>query len=123
MKVQPLIGRLPLLPGESLRSFMARLAKFNDYEPRSILSSLLWESGEFAFGGRLGYPSRASQFSYLEALTSIAAYDLYKATAHTFTHILTTPEDEEEYLELAHAKYVPLMPKGVIGRQIRSQDA
>ncbi len=54
MTIQPLIGRLPLLPGESLPSLIARLAKFNNYEPRSILYSIIMESGEFKVRGRLG---------------------------------------------------------------------
>src|SRR6266567_2808355 len=119
--IQPLLNRLPLLPGESLLSLLARLAKCNHYEPRSILSSLIKKSGEFKARGRLGYPSRISQFRYLEALTNVAIYDLYRATAHAFTDILTPPEDEVEYLELDHDLTVPLLSKGVVAKQMRSE--
>src|SRR5437016_4610189 len=97
--VQPLLNRFPLLAGESLLSLLARLAKWNHYEPRSILSSLIKQSGEFKVNGTLGSPSQISQFKYLESLTKLAPYDLYRATAHTFTGILTPPENEIEYLE------------------------
>src|SRR5260221_3880601 len=121
MITQPLLCHPPLLPGESLLSLIARLAKFNNYEPRSILSSLIKESGEFKARGRLGSPSRISQFKYLESLTKLAPYDLYRATAHIFTSILTPPENEVEYLELDHDLTVPLLSQGVVARQLRSE--
>ena len=96
MGLQPLICHPPLLPGESLPSLLARLAKLNGYEPRNILSKIIRESANLKSVEELGCPSRASLFGVIADLTNAKIYELYSATAHYFTHLLTSPETEIE---------------------------
>lgn len=128
MSIQPLIYHPPLLPGESLPSLLARLAKFNDYEPRGILFTTIRElekvnrirgSEKANYTIRLGCPSQTSLFECISALTNISPYGLYRATAHCFTHILTPPEIEIKYLELASNLSVSLLSQNIASKQIR----
>lgn len=108
MSLQPLICRLPLLPGESLPSLLARLARENEYEPPSLLLGLLREPEE-SLKIRLVCPMRASTFERIVSLSCISPYELYKATAHSFTQVLTPPESTFEYLELCNDAHLPLL--------------
>jgi hypothetical protein len=107
LSMQPLICRAPLLPGESLPSLLACLATINSYEPRSILFSIIRDPGKFRSKDRRRCPSQICQFRRIEVLTNIAPYEQYRATSHYFTPILTPPENEIEYLELAHGLSIP----------------
>jgi TniQ/Helix-turn-helix domain len=123
MITQPFLYHPPLLPGESLPSLIARLAKNNDYEPRGLLSSIIRESGKFKRSTRLGCPSLASHFRWIGTLTNKTPYELYKATAHRFTSVLTPPENEIEYFELAESLSLPLLSRGVALKQVRPEYA
>ena len=124
MRLQPLICHPPLLPGESLPSLLARLAKLNDYEPRSLLSSIIRNFLNLPYATRLGFPSHSSLFDTLEALTTIAASELHRATAHHFTYLLTPPEKEIEYLELSlGGTYIPLLSKESARNRMRPEHA
>lgn len=130
MSIQPLLSHPPLVPGESLPSLLARLAKLNSYEPRRILFTLIRELGKVKdnrglekakYSNKLGCPSQITLFECIGALTTNALHELYKATAHYFTPILTPPENEIEYLDLAHGLSVPLLSKGIAHRQVRPE--
>lgn len=82
MSVQPLLGRRQILLSESLPSLLARLAKCNNYEPRSILSMIIREFVNLRGGTRLGCPSDTSLFEAIAAFTKIEPFELQKATSH-----------------------------------------
>src|SRR3989304_5923586 len=84
------LRRRDLRPGESLPSFLARLAKLNHYDPPSILDGLC-----------LGYrkareqaqrPVSIETFERLALLTGVDPTALYTATAHRFAPVLTPPD-------------------------------
>jgi excisionase family DNA binding protein len=122
MRLQPLNCHPRLLPGESLPSLLARLAKVNNYEPRSILSSIIRESANLGQIKRLGCPSQAL-FEIIMALTNIEICDLYKASAHYFTCILTPPEIEIECIELSDFLSVPFLLRGIANKNLRPENA
>jgi excisionase family DNA binding protein len=123
MKVQPLICHPPLLPDESLSSLLERLAKFNNYEPRSILSTIIRESVNLRGIRRLGCPSQTTLFETIAALTNIEPFELQKATSHYFTGILTPPENEIECLEISDVLSIPLLSKGIANKHLRPEYA
>lgn len=119
-QLQPLLARRPLLPGESLPSLMERLARANSYEPPSLLLRLLRES-ERNFNIQLVRPFRASTFERITSLTNINPYNLYKATAHSFTNVLTPPESPFEYLELLNDAFIPLLSRRDAAQHLRPE--
>ncbi len=123
MITQPLLGHPPLLPGESLSSLIARLAKINEYEPRSILTSMIRESWKYGRRVGLSYLSLASQFTWLGVLTNVEPYELYRATTHRFSSILTPPENEITSIELSNGLSVPLLSRNIVHRQVRPEYA
>ena len=123
MKIQPLLSHPPLEPGESLPSLLARIAKSNNYEPRSILFTVIRDVAKVEYIHRLSRLSQVSQFECLGALTKVTPYELYKSTDHHFAHILTPPEHKIEYIELTPSLSVPLLPNGTARKQIRSEYA
>jgi hypothetical protein len=123
MITQPLLNHPPLLPGESLPSLIARLAKLNEYEPRSILSSVIREAWKYGRKTRLSYLSQAFQFRWLGALTNIEPYGLYRATGHCFSSISTPPEHKIESIELSDGLSVPLLSGSIAHRHLRPEYA
>ncbi len=123
MRLHPLICHPPLLSGESLPSLLARLAKLNDYEPRSLLSTIIRESANLGNIKRFGHPLQASLFETIAALTNIEISELYKASAHCFACILTPPESEIERLELSDGLSVPFLRASIAKRHLRPEFA
>jgi TniQ len=127
--VQPLLNRFPLLPDESLPSLIMRLAVSNYYEPPSVLWSILSkprvEIVEYRHGSnfKLGCLANTSMFERLAGFTMLGAFDLYKATAHRFTHVLTPPEDTIKSIELSSGIVVDLLAQGVANLHIRAEHA
>ena len=83
---RPLLCRIPLLPGESLGSYLTRLAAVNCYDPPSLLTRLC--------GRRLGvkslrrrsliHPNRAEIFEVLASLGGLTPRELANASIHYF---------------------------------------
>src|SRR6266567_4611078 len=72
--------------------------------------------------GILGCPSQAL-FEIIMALTNIEICDLYKASAHYFTCILTPPEIEIECIELSDVLSVPFLLRGIANKNLRPENA
>lgn len=123
MTTQPLLCHPPVLPGESLPSLIARLARLNEYEPRSILTSMIREAWKYDRNARLSYLSLASQFRWLGTLTIIEPYELYRATEHRFVSVLTPQENEIESIELANGLSVPILARSIAHRHVRPEYA
>src|SRR5438132_10770363 len=95
-----LLVRTAILPGESLQSLLMRLSRLNDYDIPDTLFQILQEgvSNQQGLKDRIALPRRIEMYQRLEALTGIDIPDLYAASAHRFTTILTPPGISIEFL-------------------------
>lgn len=101
ISLRPLLCRGLLLPGESLLSYLNRLAAVNCYEPASILIKV-FDKHLAALGLRdnLAYPKHPETFDMLASLTCLSPRELANASVHYFAHapILTKMERSRIYL-------------------------
>lgn len=123
MNRQPtrLLRRSQLLPGESLPSFLARLAKLNYYDPPSVLGGLClsrWGSRDQA-----SYPWNVETFERIAALTGTEPLVLYAATAHHFASILNPPARPLESLKLSTGQVVPCLMTRNLAQHLRPEAA
>ncbi len=111
-----LLVRTAIQPGESLQSLLTRLSRLNDYDVPDTLFQILLEgvSKQEALKDRTALPRRIEMYQRLEALTRVRAPDLYAASAHHFTTILTPPDISIEFLEISVGISVPLLLPGAL---------
>ncbi len=120
-----LLKRTSVQPGESLQSLLARLSWLNDYDAPDTLSQILQEGRgkQGILKDRASLPRQAEMYQRLEALTGLGVSDLYAASAHRFTNILTPPDQPIQLLEILHDKYSPLLAQSLTSKQIRPTSA
>lgn len=108
----PLLRRSLLLPGESLPSFLIRLAHLNYFDPPQRLERMCLTDWD-----RLAQTSRpvsVETFERMAVLTRTEPLALYATTAHRFASILTPPDRPAKWLRLPGNRVVPcLMPQGL----------
>ncbi len=86
----PLLRRTPLLPGESLPSLVERLAQLNHYGSTSVLTWLCRAQREPPQNlDQPACPLFGATFLRLAHLTQLPAAELWAASAHRFTPLLT----------------------------------
>ncbi len=115
-----LLVRTAILPGESLQSLLMRLSRLNDYDVPDTLFQILQEgvSKQQALKDRTALPRGIEMYQRLEALTGIGVLDLYAASAHRFTTILTPPSISIEFLELSEGISTPLLAWSLATKQL-----
>lgn len=99
--LRPLLCRGPLLPDESLPSYLARLATSNRYEPPSILTKLCDQYlAALGLRDRLDRPKHPQTLEMLAALTCQPPRDLALASVHRFSQapVLARTEEPRRYL-------------------------
>ncbi len=109
-KALKLPGHPSLMPGESLASFLVRLARANFYDPPSILTRLILDGEPGSVKDSLSYPRQASTFERIATLTGIEARELYAATPHALGRVLTFPANKVDLLWLRGGASVSLLP-------------
>src|SRR5216684_3606469 len=121
----PLLVRTAIQPGESLQSLLTRLSRLNDYDVPDTLFQILLEgvSKQEALKDRTALPRRIEMYQRLEALTRVSAPDLYAASAHRFTTILTPPDISIEFLEKLEDTSTPLLAWSLATKQLRPASA
>ena len=119
-----LLRRTLICPGESLNSYLARLAKLNSYYPPGMLS-------EHAIGAanelgqvrdRINLPTWVTTYEQLAILTRTDATHLYASTTHKFAPVLTPPEGIIPCISFADES-VSLLPSGIASKQLRPTQA
>jgi hypothetical protein len=115
-----LLCRSPLLPGESLPSLVARLTKLNRYDSSTMLDRLCLVDLP---GQRVGHPIQPVIFERMANLTQIDPVQIYQATRHYFTPILTPPGVDTRILTLPGGEMAPLLPQRQAGMQLRPDTA
>lgn len=116
-----LLRRSPLFAGESLPSFLIRLAKLNYYDPPSILEGLClthWGSREPA-----SYPLSVQVFERMATLTGTDPLTLYSATVHRFAPTLASPSRLTESFKLSEDAVVPCLVMTNLSRHLRPESA
>jgi DNA-binding transcriptional MerR regulator len=102
-----------------------RLSRLNDYDVPETFFQILQEgvSKQQALKERIALPRRMEMYQRLEALTGIGIPDLYAASAHHFTTILTPPDISIEFLEISEGSSVPLHAWSLATKQLRPASA
>lgn len=119
---QKLLGHPPLLEGEALASFLIRLRKANFYRPPSILTELICD-GASKNEGQIFLPRRAGIFERMARLAPVECRELYEASAHRFTGVISFPELQVKFLDLAGHCIVPLLPEVIVTKLLRPTSA
>src|SRR5690348_444302 len=124
-KHSTLLVRTTIQPGESLKSLLIRLSRLNDYDVPDTLSQILQEgvSKQQALKDRIALPRSNEMYQRMEALTGIGIPDLYAASSHRFTTILTPPDISIEFLELVESLFTPLLSWSLATKQLRPASA
>ncbi|MCL4294084.1 MAG: TniQ family protein [Anaerolineae bacterium] len=97
----------PLLPGESLPSFLVRLAQLNHYPNLTTISQLCRE--RLSEPDSITCPTRTATYEVLAALVKIKADDLYQASAHRLAATLNPPTQASETMTLPSGQVVSLL--------------
>jgi hypothetical protein len=120
-----LLVRDAIQSGESLQSLLMRLSRLNDYDIPDNLFQILQEgvSKQQGLKDRIALPRRIEMYQRLEALTGIGIPDLYAASAHHFTTILTPPGISIEFLEISEGISTPLLAWSIATKQLRPASA
>jgi hypothetical protein len=114
-----LLRRSNLQPGESLPSFLVRLAKLNHYDPPALLEQvcLAGESGP----GQASRPDQPATFEQIARLTGVAPTTLYAATAHCFASLFTALDQPPGCLTLPGDDSRPRLGSENLSRHLRPE--
>lgn len=84
--LRPLLCREPLLPDESLSSYLVRLTAANCYEPGSILTKICNKHlATLGLRDNLVHPRHPETYDMLATLSGLAPGELANASIHRFT--------------------------------------
>jgi hypothetical protein len=106
----PLVVRRPLGPGESLHSYLVRLADLNRYPLGTLLGLGLRYDTEL--GPRLDnafYPKQAATYQRLASLTRLSPAALYRATPHRYAALLALARPKVRTMTIAGLGEVPAL--------------
>ena len=114
--------RSPLLSGESLPSYVARLEALNHY-PASTLNWLCRQAVVQETGltqDDVARPRQAVTFAQLEALTGLTGAELFAASDHVLTQTLTPPEESQPLLTLSDGSIYMMVNRYTCQRRLHS---
>jgi hypothetical protein len=111
LRHRPLLCRIPLLPGESLWSYLARLAAANGYDSLSLLTRLCNKRlATLKLHQRsLLEPQRSEIFAVLAALGCLTPRELANASVHYFARAPIWAERRSSRLHFADGAPLPLL--------------
>ncbi len=100
---RPLLCRTPLLPGESLGSYLVRLAAANGYDSLSLLTRLCNQrlAPLNVPRSNLIDPQRAEIFAVLASLTGLSSRELAQSSVHSFARAPLWAERSRSHLNLS----------------------
>lgn len=111
-----LVLRTPILPGESLRSCLVRVAKLNRYQTPNMVAQICHE--RLSQPDIITHPTGAETFARLAELVKLDDEQLYKASAHTFTITILSASAEPELITLRSGAVVVLLPSAVLRQHL-----
>ncbi|MEW5959804.1 MAG: TniQ family protein [Chloroflexota bacterium] len=116
MKTCHLLLRSPLLPGESLPSYLVRLAKLNGYHTPNLVIQLCQE--RLSQPDIITRPTRAETYAQLTELTKLDDDRLYAASAHILAITILPAGTEPELIALRSGVGVALLPSAVLRQHL-----
>jgi len=122
---RPLLCRIPLLPGESLWSYLARLAAANGYDSLSLLTRLCNQRLAPLNLPRhnLLEPHHAETFAVLAALGGLTPRDLANASVHYFARAPLWAERGSSSLHLADGAPLQLLDARIRSKYLLREHA
>ncbi|MBN1668785.1 MAG: TniQ family protein [Anaerolineales bacterium] len=112
-ELQPFRFKRKLLPGESLPSYLTRLAEANFCEPRLFASVCNERQKLFGAKGKLDHPMSKDDFDALASLTRLTPSEIYKATLHRFASVFNPPPGQErQVVQLSDGPEVEIFQRG-----------
>lgn len=111
---QRLVINPPLLPDESLQSYLSRLAKHNAYPTGEYVLRLI---------GRDVRPYTIDWFDRLSSLTGRSALDLHNATPHRFAELLAKRDSGPTSVTLPPSQEVTILGRAMRGEYFRPAHA
>jgi hypothetical protein len=111
-----LLLRSPLLAGESLPSYLVRLAKLNGYHTPNMVSQLCQE--RLSQPDIITNPTRTETYARLAELVKLDVDRLYAASAHSLAITLLPAGTEPDYISLRPGVGVGLLPAAVLRRHL-----
>jgi hypothetical protein len=111
-----LLLRTPILPGESLPSYLVRLAKLNDYHTPNMVAQICQE--RLSQPDVITRPTRAETYARLAELVNLDDERLCEASAHTFAITILPASAEPELITLRSGTAVVLLPSAVLRQHL-----
>ncbi len=115
-KARYLLLRSSLLPGESLPSYLVRLAKLNGYHTPNMVVQLCQE--RLSQPDIITRPSRAETYARLADLVKLDDDWLFAASAHTFAITILPARTAPEFISLRSKGGVVLLPSAVLRQHL-----
>ena len=116
---RPLLHRSSLQPGESLSSFLIRLAQENYYHSPTMVMQLCRE--RLPWRDQVTRPARAETYRVLAELTKVEIDELYMACAQRFAAVFTFPGYKQRSVLFPSGKTMSISTNSVLREQTRPQ--
>lgn len=117
--VPPLLCRRPLLPGESLPSYLQRLAVANGYTPPLILARFCRQQlAQQGNHDNLEHPRQPATFALLAALTGCTPQELAAASSHCFAQSFILNSQATAPIHLADGTALRCLPSHTRARYL-----
>lgn len=117
MKGSPhLLLRSPLLPDESLPSYLARLAKLNGYHTPNMVAQICRE--RLSQPDIVTRPTQAETYIRLAELVQLDDNQLYTASAHSLALTLLPAGTAPTHISLPSAAEVVVLPSGLLRQHL-----
>lgn len=119
-KLKPLLSRPPLLPEETLASYLHRLANANLLKLKHLEEMIQGMSHK---RDKISHPQQAETFNQLFQLTGLQGYELFWSSEHSFTRILIDQNAITELITLDNGFTFPLLPKALMQVHLRGNNS
>lgn len=120
MGLKPFLYRPPLLPDESLTSYIYRLALANEHAP-GIIEALCHE--ELPWRDKVSSPSYSNTFTVLQQLTCLEPYKIYWASVYGLAQLIIPKTIQQEYISVPPSFTLPQAPRNFIRQHLRHEDS
>lgn len=119
MTLKPLLCRPPLLPNETLASYLYRLAYANEHR-LNIVASLCEE--HLFWPDKVIRPNNTETFELLAAITRLEPYKIYGASVYGLTEIVVPRYETMETISCPPGFTFPRMPNKYVYNHFRHED-
>lgn len=115
--LKPLLCRPPMLPGETLNSYLCRLALANQHAPDMVMRLCQEHLGRYE---ALKRPDKTDVFATVAALTGLPPYKIYWSSPHGFTDLVVPRHVTTERVICAQGFDFPRIPEAYCFNHLRT---